>query len=88
MFAIKRPFKPVRRFEIFGSVTYSGYGTFPSRHSIKTIWQSESAEQQAVSNAKAIAASIEPFYGAGARDGFFKLLAGHYGAVKAYLWQP
>jgi len=45
----------------------------------------KSAEQQAVANAQAIAASIEPFYGAAAKDGFFKLLAGHYGAVKAYL---
>lgn len=43
------------------------------------------AEQQAVANAKAIAASIEPFYGAAAKNSFFKLLAGHYGAVKAYL---
>jgi hypothetical protein len=43
------------------------------------------AEQQAVANAKAIAASIEPFYGAAAEEAFFKLLAGHYGAVKAYL---
>jgi hypothetical protein len=43
------------------------------------------AEQQAVKNAQAIAASIEPFYGAGAKKSFFKLLAGHYGAVKAYL---
>ena len=42
-------------------------------------------EQHAVENAKAIAASIEPFYGASAKDSFFKLLAGHYGAVKAYL---
>lgn len=43
------------------------------------------AEQQAVANAKAIAASIEPFYGVPAKESFFKLLAGHYGAVKAYL---
>jgi hypothetical protein len=43
------------------------------------------AEQQAVANAKAIAASIEPFYGTPAKETFFKLLAGHYGAVKAYL---
>jgi hypothetical protein len=43
------------------------------------------AEQQAVNNAKSIAASIKPFYGAAAKDSFFKLLAGHYGAVKAYL---
>ena len=45
----------------------------------------KAAEQQAVANAKAIAASIEPFYGAAAKEAFFKLLAGHYGAVKAYL---
>jgi hypothetical protein len=45
----------------------------------------KAAEQQAVANAQAIAASIEPFYGPGAKDSFFKLLAGHYGAVKAYL---
>jgi hypothetical protein len=45
----------------------------------------KTAEQQAVANAQSIAASIEPFYGAAARDAFFKLLAGHYGAVKAYL---
>jgi hypothetical protein len=43
------------------------------------------AEQQAVGNAKSIAATIEPFYGSVAKDTFFKLLAGHYGAVKAYL---
>jgi hypothetical protein len=43
------------------------------------------AEQQAVGNAQSIAATIEPFYGAAAKDTFFKLLAGHYGAVKAYL---
>jgi hypothetical protein len=45
----------------------------------------KAAEKQAVTNAQAIAASIEPFYGAPAKDKFFKLLAGHYGAVKAYL---
>jgi hypothetical protein len=45
----------------------------------------KAAEQQAVANAKSIAASIEPFYGATAKEAFFKLLAGHYGAVKAYL---
>jgi hypothetical protein len=43
------------------------------------------AEQQAVTNARSIAATIEPFYGAAAKDTFFKLLAGHYAAVKAYL---
>jgi hypothetical protein len=57
--------------------------------SIATIEKQEAvakvAEQQAVANAQSIAASIEPFYGAAAKDAFFKLLAGHYGAVKAYL---
>jgi hypothetical protein len=43
------------------------------------------AEQQAVANARSIADTIEPFYGSAAKDSFFKLLAGHYGAVKAYL---
>jgi hypothetical protein len=45
----------------------------------------KAAEGQAVSNAQSIAATIEPFYGTGAKEMFFKLLAGHYGAVKAYL---
>ena len=45
----------------------------------------KTAEKQAVANAQAIAASIEPFYGTPARESFFKLLAGHYGAVKGYL---
>lgn len=57
--------------------------------SVAAIDKNESAikasEKQAVANAQAIAASIEPFYGAAANDRFFKLLAGHYGAVKAYL---
>mgnify|MGYP001765842188 CR=1 FL=1 len=44
-----------------------------------------SAETQVVANARAIAATIEPFYGAAAKDKLFELLAGHYGAVKAYL---
>lgn len=44
-----------------------------------------SAEKQVVANAQAIAAAIEPFYGAAAKDKLFGLLAGHYGAVKAYL---
>lgn len=43
------------------------------------------AEAEAVSNAHAIAGAIEPYYGAAARDQLFTLLAGHYGAVKAYL---
>jgi hypothetical protein len=45
----------------------------------------KTAEQQVFTNARSIAGTIEPFYGAGAKDSFFKLLAGHYGAVKAYL---
>ena len=45
----------------------------------------KTAEQQVVENAKALAASIEPFYGPAAKDKFFELLAGHYGAVKSYL---
>lgn len=43
------------------------------------------AEGQVVANAKAIAGSIEPFYGVAAKDQLFGLLAAHYGAVKAYL---
>lgn len=43
------------------------------------------AEKQVVANAELIAASIEPFYGAKAKEKLFTLLAGHYGAVKDYL---
>lgn len=43
------------------------------------------AEKEVVANAKAIAASIEPFYGKAASEKLFELLAGHYGAVKEYL---
>jgi hypothetical protein len=43
------------------------------------------AERQVVANAQAIAESIEPFYGDQAKEKLFALLAGHYGAVKAYL---
>jgi len=42
------------------------------------------AEKQVVANAKAIAGSIEPFYGKAATDQLFKLLAGHYTAVKTH----
>jgi hypothetical protein len=45
----------------------------------------KTAEGEVVANAHAIAGAIEPFYGAAARDKLFQLLAGHYGAVKAYL---
>lgn len=43
------------------------------------------AEQQVVANAKAIADSIEPFYGAAASEKLFGLLAGHWGAISDYL---
>jgi hypothetical protein len=45
----------------------------------------QEGEKQVVANAQAIAASIKPFYGADASKKLFTLLAGHYGAVKAYL---
>jgi len=44
----------------------------------------DAAEQQAVANAKSIAAAIEPFYGKPASDKLFALLAGHYTAIKQY----
>jgi hypothetical protein len=43
------------------------------------------AESKVVANARLIAAAIEPFYGATAKEHFFKLLAGHYDSVSAYL---
>ena len=42
------------------------------------------AEKQVVANAKQIAGSIEPFYGKAATDQLFKLLAGHYTAIKGH----
>ena len=83
--ASKRPCKPQRCFEIFGSIISFGFATFRARRSTRMKSAVKAAEHQAVKNAHAIAASIEPFYGAGAKESFFKLLAGHYGAVKAYL---
>lgn len=44
----------------------------------------QTAEAQVVADAQAIAGAIEPFYGAAAKKKLFTLLAGHYGAVKAY----
>jgi hypothetical protein len=44
----------------------------------------KAAEKQVVANAQSIAATIEPFYGAPAKEKLFTLLAGHYGAVKNY----
>ncbi len=43
------------------------------------------AEKEVVANAKQIAGAIEPYYGKGASEKLFGLLAGHYGAVKQYL---
>lgn len=51
----------------------------------ENVAAAKAAEQQAVANAQALAGAIEPFYGAAAKESFFKLLAGHYGAIKAYL---
>ncbi|MGE5469769.1 MAG: hypothetical protein ACM3X0_03110 [Bacteroidota bacterium] len=45
----------------------------------------KAAEAEVVANARQIANSIEPFYGKPAADTLFKLLAGHYGAIKQYL---
>ena len=42
------------------------------------------AEKHVVANAKQIAGAIEPFYGKVATDQLFKLLAGHYTAIKAH----
>ena len=42
------------------------------------------AEENVVSNAKEIAAAVGSFYGKEAGDKLFGLLAGHYGAIKAY----
>jgi len=46
--------------------------------------QAKIAEAEVVANAKALAGSITPFYGQGASDGLFELLAGHWGAVRDY----
>lgn len=45
----------------------------------------KAAEAGVVANAHDIANSISSFYGQAASDKLFTLLAGHYGAVKAYL---
>lgn len=42
------------------------------------------AEGRVVDNAKQIAGAIEPFYGRAASDQLFKLLAGHYTAIKGH----
>lgn len=45
----------------------------------------EAAEKEVVANAHSIADTVGTFYGKPAADGLFKLLAGHYGAIRAYL---
>jgi len=45
----------------------------------------KAAEAEVVSNAKQIAASIEPFYGKAGSDALMDLLVGHYGGVKAHI---
>jgi len=45
----------------------------------------KTAEGEVVANAHGIANAIAPYYGQPAADKLFTLLAGHYGAVKAYL---
>lgn len=46
--------------------------------------QRKVAEDEVVNNAKALAATITPFYGQAAADGLLKLLAGHWAAVRDY----
>ncbi len=46
--------------------------------------QRKVAEAEVVANAKALAGTITPFYGQSASDGLFKLLAGHWGAVRDF----
>jgi hypothetical protein len=46
--------------------------------------QRKVAEDEVVNNAKALAATISPFYGQAAADGLLKLLAGHWAAVRDY----
>lgn len=43
------------------------------------------SEDAVVANAKAIAGAVKPFYGPKAEEALFKLLAGHYAGIKAYL---
>jgi hypothetical protein len=46
--------------------------------------QEKAAEQEVVANARALAATIKPFYGQAASDRLFELLAGHWDAVRSY----
>jgi len=51
----------------------------------KNTAEAKVAEGEVVANAHGIADAIKPFYGDKAGDALFNLLAGHYGAIKAYL---
>jgi hypothetical protein len=51
----------------------------------KNAAERKTAEAQVVANAKQIAGAIEPYYGKAASDQLFTLLAGHWGAIRAYL---
>jgi hypothetical protein len=46
--------------------------------------QRKVAEAEVVNNAKALAATVTPFYGQAAADGLLKLLSGHWAAVRDY----
>src|SRR5688572_1967704 len=46
--------------------------------------QRKVAEAEVINNAKALAATITPFYGEAAADGLLKVLAGHWAAVRDY----
>ncbi len=46
--------------------------------------QRKAAEAEVVTNARALAETIRPFYGQAAADGLLKLLAGHWAAVRDY----
>jgi hypothetical protein len=46
--------------------------------------QRKVAENEVVNNAKALAATIAPFYGQAAADGLLELLAGHWASVRDY----
>ena len=46
--------------------------------------QARIAEAEVVANAKALAGAITPFYGQSASDALFKLLAGHWDAIRDY----
>jgi hypothetical protein len=51
----------------------------------KNTAEAKVAEGEVVANAHGLADAIKPFYGDKAGDALFNLLAGHYGAIKAYL---